>query len=198
MMHQMTTTKKLKDLQIHALANKIPILSDDGLLFLVETLKKRNAKRVLEIGTATGYSAISMALLADVSVTTVERDLERFVEAEKNVAAFGLESEVKLIFADALTLELDPQFFDVIFIDAAKAQYEKFFNIYKKYLAPKGAIVTDNLNFHNLSKDKVSRSTRNLLKRIEDFKAFLLDNEEFITTVSNIGDGMSISERRFK
>ena len=69
MMHQMTTTKKLKDLQIQThLANKIPILSDDGLLFLVETLKKRNAKRVLEIGTATGYSAISMALLAEMSV----------------------------------------------------------------------------------------------------------------------------------
>lgn len=193
-----TKTKKLKALQLNALSNKIPILSDDGLLFLVETLKARNAKKVLEIGTATGYSAISIAILADVSVTSVERDLERFAEAKKNVEAFGLESKVKLIYADALNLKLDEQLFDAIFIDAAKAQYEKFFNIYKMFLSPGGVIITDNLNFHNLSKDKVSRSTRNLLKRIESFKSFLLNNEEFTTIFSNIGDGMSLSERRIQ
>jgi predicted O-methyltransferase YrrM len=195
MMHLKTT--ELKNLQLKAQNDNIPILSDDGLLFLVENILNKKVNHVLEIGTATGYSAIAIASLTGVKVTTVERDEARYLEAVKNVKAFNLENQITLILKDALELEVTGTF-DCIFIDAAKAQYEKFFNKYEKNLSPNGFIITDNLNFHNLDISKVSRSTRNLIKRLESFKTFLKDNRLYKTTFTDIGDGMSVSERIIK
>lgn len=188
--------KKLNELKIKALDQKIPILSDDGLLFLINTLKEKKATSVLEIGSAIGYSAIAMALLANVKVVTIEKDSIRYQQAVENIKAFNLTEQIEIIEADALTLELKQATFDAIFIDAAKAQYEKFFNKYEALLSDSGFIITDNLNFHNLDINVVSRSTRNLIKRLEAFKAFLNTNPNYQTTITNIGDGMSVSERR--
>lgn len=197
-MTKMTTmhwmTKELKALQLKAQNDNIPILSNDGLLFLVETIKRKKANSVLEIGTATGFSAIAIALLTGVTVTSVERDEVRYLEAVNNVKAFGLEDKITLILKDALELDIK-ETFDCLFIDAAKAQYEKFFNKFEPNVSKNGFIITDNLNFHNLDINKVSRSTRHLIKRLTSFKAFLKDNQAFNTTFSDIGDGMSVSER---
>ena len=119
-------TNELKALQLKAQNDNIPILSNDGLLFLVETIKRKKASSVLEIGTATGFSAIAIVLLTGVTVTSIERDEVRYLEAVNNVKAFGLEDKITLIFKDALELDIQ-ETFDCLFIDAAKAQYEKFF-----------------------------------------------------------------------
>ncbi|MDY0211011.1 MAG: methyltransferase domain-containing protein [Acholeplasma sp.] len=191
----MTNQKKLDDLKLKALENHIPILSDDGLLFLIKTILDQKAKTVLEVGTAVGYSAIAIALLTGCKVVSIERDEIRYQEALLNIKSFDLSNQITVILEDALNLELETKF-DCVFIDAAKAQYEKFFTKYQKNLSENGFIIADNLNFHHLDITKVSRSTRNLIKRLNAFKVFLKNNEAFDTTFTDIGDGMSVSVRK--
>ncbi len=195
--HKTTTNlTKINELKLKAQSLKVPILSDDGLLFLVETLKKHNVKNILEIGTAVGYSAISMAYHTGAKVTSIERNPELYALAVKHVIDFEMNPQITLMFADALTCELDSNLrFDAIFIDAAKAQYEKFFNKYEPFLTESGIIITDNLNFHNVDVDTVSRGTKNLVKRLESFKQFLKSHVDYESELYNIGDGMSISQR---
>ncbi|HKL60877.1 MAG TPA: methyltransferase domain-containing protein [Acholeplasma sp.] len=184
------------DLKNEALNQHVPIISDDGLLFLLNAIKEYQVKTVLEIGCAVGYSAIQMALVGTL-VTTIERDEEMKNKALINIDKMGLTDKITVVYRDALdeTLVFD-QKFDMIFIDAAKAQYGAFFNKYEPYLSDTGIIVTDNLNFHNLNPNKVSRSTKRLISRLNDFKLDLGLNENFKTSFSDIGDGMSISRRQ--
>lgn len=137
-----------------------------------------------------------MALVGTL-VTTIERDEEMKNKALINIDKMGLTDKITVVYRDALdeTLVFD-QKFDMIFIDAAKAQYGAFFNKYEPYLSDTGIIVTDNLNFHNLNPNKVSRSTKRLISRLNDFKLDLGLNENFKTSFSDIGDGMSISRRQ--
>ena len=117
-------------LEIEEYAKKynIPIMQKEGIEFLTKFIKENKVKKILEIGTAIGYSAIKMALVDDeINVVTIERDSERFNEAVKNVSKFNLNDRIKLINDDAFNVELKDKF-DLIFIDAAKAQSIKFFN----------------------------------------------------------------------
>lgn len=193
-MHRMTKTT-ISKIKNEALSQKVPIISADGLLFLKKAIIDNEVKNILEIGSAVGYSASEMALIAD-HVTTIERDEAMYQKAKENINELGLENKITLIFNDALSDEITfSQQFDMIFIDAAKAQYQKFFNKYKPFLKDNGIIVTDNLNFHNLDYNRASRGTKGLLKRLNEFKLFLENNDEFETKFTDIGDGMSISRR---
>ena len=191
----MKMQKKLNELKLKALENQIPILSDDGLLFLVKTILDHKAKTILEIGSAVGYSAIAMVVHTNASVVTIERDEARYLQAVENVKSFGLESKIKVLLQDALTEDVSG-LYDCIFVDAAKAQYEKFFLKYQNQLTENGFIITDNLNFHHLDITKVKRGTRNLIKRLNGFKTFLQENKGFETSFTDIGDGMSVSVRK--
>lgn len=194
--HRMTNLTKINELKLKAQSLKVPILSDDGLLFLIKTLKDHNVHSILEIGSAVGYSAIAMALHTNAIVTTIEREADLVQMAKKHIEAFNLEDTITLIHADALDVMLDSNMkFDAIFIDAAKAQYEKFFNKFEPYLSKSGIIITDNLNFHNVDIETVSRGTRNLVKRLEAFKMFLQTHPTYESELFDIGDGMSISKR---
>lgn len=184
------------NLKEYAIKNDVPIINDEGLEFLLELIKTHNVKTILEIGTAIGYSAINMAHL-DTKIITVERDYFMCEQAINNIKESNLEENIKVIYADALEVEIKEKF-DLIFIDAAKAQYQKFFEKFKINLNENGIIVCDNLNFHNLNINEVSRGTRQLLKKIERFKEFLENNDEFATTIYNVGDGISVSKRRIK
>ena len=189
------TKNNIENLKKEASEQRVPIICDEGLAFLLDTIKANNVKTVLEIGTAVGYSAINMALMVD-RVDTFERDEMMISQAKSNIANFNLEHKITLISADALLFDGDLQNYDLIFIDAAKAQYEKFFTKYAKNLNKSGVIVCDNLNFHNLKESEVSRQTRQLLRKINKFREFLKENIEYETTFFNVGDGMSISKRR--
>lgn len=190
---------ELKELEAYALEHHIPIMQEEGLDFLLKYIKEHQVKHILEIGAAIGYSAIRMALLSsDITVVTVERDSERYQEAIKNIKAFGLEKQITIYHMDAFDLELD-ETFDFIFIDAAKAQYIKFFEKFKQNLATNGTILSDNLNFHGLTKepDKIeSKNLRALVRKINNYTDYLKTNEEFITTFYTLGDGIAVSQRR--
>lgn len=192
--------KTLKEIKKYAEVNKVPIMQDDGIKFLTNFIKENNIKKVLEVGTAIGYSAIKMALVDEkVKVTTIERDEIRYLEALKNIKQLNLENRITLIFNDASNIKLE-ETYDLIFIDAAKAQNTNFFLKFSKNLKKSGYIITDNLNFHGLVKKELeeieSKNLRALVRKIKDYITFLQENEEYKTTFYEIGDGISVSQRK--
>ncbi len=190
---------RLRVIEDYAHENNIPIMLSDGIEFLTDFIKKNNVKRILEIGSAIGYSAIRMALVdSDISVVTIERDIERYNEAVKNINDFGLSERIDIRLSDALECSIDGEF-DLIFIDAAKAQYIKFFEKYKANLSKDGVIVSDNLSFHGMvdNIDSITnRNTRQLVGKIAKYIEFLKNNLEFDTEFISIGDGIGISRRK--
>lgn len=189
----------LTSLEKYAKEKKVPIIQKEGLNFLLKIIKENNIKTILEIGTAIGYSAINMAKIdSNISVTTIERNNEMYMQAKQNIKDFKLEDRINLIYGDALFTEIEGEY-DLIFIDAAKAQYIKFFEKYKKNLNKKGIIITDNLNFHGLAKNPEEIKSKNLkalVKKINLYKEFLKENKDYSTTFYEIGDGIAISKRK--
>lgn len=189
---------RIKDIEEYARINHVPIMLKDGIDYLVNYIKKNNIKSILEIGTAIGYSAIRMALVNDdIKVTSIERDNSMFSKAKENIELLHLDKRINIIHGDALNVELNDKF-DLIFIDAAKSQYIKFFEKFKNNLNKNGVIVTDNLEFHGLVKDSTncSRNTKQLVKKIQLYIDFLKNNSEFNTMFISVGDGISISKKR--
>lgn len=185
----------LKELKTKALEDKVPIICDEGLDFLEKLLLENKAKSLLEIGTAIGYSAIALYLSApNLKITSIERDNLMYEKALDNIKNFNLTDKIKLINNDALEVNLDEKF-DVIFIDAAKAQYIKFFEKYKLLLNKGGIIVTDNLNFHNINFEEASKNVKRILLKLKAFKDYVTNIEEFETVIYNVGDGMSVSKK---
>lgn len=187
-------------LEIEQYAKKynIPIMQKDGIEFLKDFIKKNNIKSILEIGTAIGYSAINMALVSDdVEIVSIERDKLRYQEAVKNINKFKLNNRIKLINDDAFNVVLNDKF-DLIFIDAAKAQSIKFFLKFENNLNKNKYIITDNLKFHGLvdSTEKMSRNLTQLVRKIKKYIEFLNDNKNYETIFYDIGDGISVSKKR--
>ena len=190
--------KLLKEIEDYAKKNEVPIMQKKGINFLCNYIKENNVKSILEIGTAIGYSAIKMALVdEDIVITTIERDQNRYLEAVKNIKKFNLESRINLVLGDALETNIKEKF-DLIFIDAAKAQYIKFFNKYSVNLNDNGVIISDNMSFHGLTEDISSiknRNLRQLVTKINKYKEFLDTNTEYETTFYKIGDGIAVSKK---
>ena len=188
--------KEFKQMEKYAEEKNIPIMQKSGINFLTKYIEENNIKNILEIGTAIGYSAIKMASVNDkIKVTTIEKDTERYLTALKNIKDFDLEKRITLISGDALDIELEGKF-DLIFIDAAKGQYIKFFEKYSKNLKKNGVIVSDNLDFHGFVKQEErisSKNLRQLVNKIRNYIEFLEKNTEFTTSFYKVGDGISIS-----
>lgn len=189
---------RISELEEYAKEYNIPIMLEDGIEFLCDYIKKNNIKRILEIGTAIGYSAIKMASIdKDIKITTIERDKDRYSLALKNISDFKLEEQIDAILDDALNVDLSDKY-DLIFIDAAKGQYINFFEKFKTNLKNNGVIISDNLSFHGLVEGDWSTLTRNvrgLVRKIKNYKDFLDENKEFKTDYYDIGDGIGVSRR---
>lgn len=186
------------EMEKYAIDNNVPIIEKKSIAFIMKYIKNNNVLNVLEIGSAIGYSAILMASSTkDVQVTTIERDEVRYMECLKNVKKCGMEKKINVVFQDALELNLSEELrYDLIFIDAAKGQYTKFFEKYKNYLNPGGAIITDNIKFHGYvgESSKLDKGNlRSLVEKIENYVEFLENNPEFDTKFYDIGDGLSVS-----
>lgn len=189
----------VKEIRTYAKENNVPIMLDDGIEFLTKYIVENKINTVLEIGTAIGYSAIMMALAnPNLTVTTIERDEKRYLEALKNIKKLNLENRITLIFNDALDVNIEGKY-DLIFIDAAKAQSIKFFEKFERNLNPGGVIVTDNLEFHGLVKKKEeeieSRNLRALVRKVKEYINFLKANDRYETEFLSIGDGISVSKK---
>lgn len=188
------------EMEKYAKEYNVPIIEKDSIKFIMKYIKLNNVKRILELGTAIGYSAILMTSASEgIELTTIERDEKRYMEALKNVKKCGLEKQIEIVFQDALDVNLVGRMYDLIFIDAAKGQYIKFFEKFSHYLSPGGVIITDNINFHGLvgnRTDDMSKNLNSLVSKIEDYIDFLKTNQEFTTKFYDIGDGLSVSYKK--
>lgn len=187
------------EIERYAKENNIPIMEKEGIEFLINYIKKYEIRSILEIGSAIGYSAIQMARVSkDIHITTIERDEKRYKEAIQNIQNFKLDNQIDILFSDAFDVDLD-QKYDLIFIDAAKSQYIKFFEKFKHNLNENGTIISDNLKFHGLvdgNEQDFSRNVRGLVRKLKKYITFLKENQEFETEFLTIGDGISITRRK--
>lgn len=177
---------------------KTPIIANEGINLLIQLIRIGNYGKVLEIGSAIGYSAIMMALNTCCEVTTIEKNEDSYNLAKENIARANLIGRIDLILGDALEVELNG-LFDLIFIDAAKAQYLKFFDRFKNNLKSGGIIVCDNLLLHGMVENQDSveqKRIKSLVRKIDDFNHALIDFDDFDTYIYEIGDGMSISIKK--
>ena len=192
--------KEIRTIKKYALQNKVPIMVDDSIDFIITKMHQKKLTKVLEIGTAIGYSAIMMALSSPkVTVTSIEKDKDRYLEAVKNIKKLDLEDRITLIYNDALEVSLKEKY-DLILIDAAKSKNLDFFNKFEKNLEPNGIIITDNLSFHGYveknPEDIKYRNLRALVRKIKNYIDFLENNIKYKTTFYEIGDGLSVTEKR--
>ena len=189
----------IKEMEKYAEEKGITIMQKRWMNFLCKFIEKNNIKSILEIGTAIGYSAINMALVTDdITVVSIERDQDRYIEAIKNIKKCKLEKRITLVLGDALNIDLTGKY-DMLFIDAAKAQYIKFFEKYKENLVDDGFVVSDNIDFHGFVENKEeikSRNLRQLVTKIQKYIDFLTNNEEFDTKFYKVGDGIAITYRK--
>lgn len=191
--------KTIKELEDYAQENRIPIMQQEGMDFLCTFIAEHDCKNILEIGSAIGYSAIRTALANPQSkIITLERDEERYRMAIENIHDFHLEDQIEIHLCDALEYTTE-EMFDLIFIDAAKAQYIKFFERYEHNLKPGGHIISDNLEFHGYVEHPETVSSRNLrqlVKKIKKYIAYLEAKDSFETIFLKIGDGVAVSHKK--
>lgn len=188
------------EMEHYASTNNVPIIELDSIKFIMKYIKLNKVSSILEIGTAIGYSAILMANANNFcEITTIEKDEKRYKEAVKNVNKSGLDKRIELVYNDAMDVNLAGCKYDLIFIDAAKGQYIKYFDKFCNYLNPGGVIITDNLKFHGLVKNKdliKSRNVRGIVNKIEKYIDYLKNNKDYVTKFYDIGDGLSVSFKR--
>ncbi len=190
--------EQILEMEKYAGEHNVPIIEKKSIAFIMKYIKEKNIKNVLEIGSAIGYSAILMASAnQETTVTTIERDEARYMECLKNVKKCGMDKKINVVYQDALELNLSEDLrYDLIFIDAAKGQYTRFFEKYKNFLNPNGAIITDNIKFHGYvgESNKLDKGNlKSLVEKIEKYIEFLKTNTEFDTEFYDIGDGLSVS-----
>lgn len=182
--------------------NGVPIMELAGIEMLLQLLRIQQPKAILEVGTAIGYSALRMAdALPNCKIVTIERDAERSQLAEQYRSEAGKDSQIHIIKGDALEVEAEVKEhgpFDAIFIDAAKGQYRRFFEIYSRYLSDKGVIITDNVLFKGLvcESEFANRNIRQLVRKIDQFNYWLMNHPDFHTAIVPVGDGVAISKKR--
>lgn len=190
------------ELEQYASDFSVPIVTKEGLELIKLIVKMKKCKNILEIGTAIGYCSINLALIDEnIHIDTIEKKENMFIKANENIKKINLQNQIKTFMADALEFDislLENRKYDLIFIDAAKAQYQRFFEKYSLLLNDNGIIVSDNLLFHGLvEKENIDgKDLRALIRKIKNYNNWLFENEMFDTTFLRIGDGMAISLKK--
>lgn len=183
----------------YAKEHDVPILQEAGFEFVLKTIKEEGCQSFLELGTAIAKTSIAVAQIhPDMKVVTIERDQTMIEQAKQNISKAGVGNQITLIEADALEAEVEGVF-DCIFIDAAKAQYRRFFEKYCPHLSANGIIISDNMNFHGLvahPERTNNRNTRQLVRKLKQYGDYLSQLDEFQTTFYDIGDGIAVTRRK--
>ena len=183
-----------------ALENNVPIIQDASLELINKYINEEQVKHILEIGTAVGYSALAFLEQSSVEdVDTFERNSEMVLVAKENIKKCGKEDQIRIFEADALLFdekELDKEY-DLLFIDAAKAQSQKFFLKYSPLVKKGGLIIVDNINFHGVKPDDpgISKNLRSMLLKIEAFVEWIKTVEGYSVSFFEGGDGLAIARK---
>ena len=190
----------IEELKKQALQEGVPIIMDEGLAFLLNLIKERQCKNILELGTAVGYSSMMMAKLdKDIHIDTIEKNMDMYNQAVLNIKNEKLDKQIDVYGMPIEEFKTDKKY-DLIFVDAAKAQYGKYMEMFLDNLDDDGVMVFDNMIFHGLiyKVDEIeSKNLKNLLKKIIKFRELVINDKRFdIMMDDNIGDGILVLSRR--
>lgn len=190
--------KELEKIKQKALDDHIPIIMDDTLAVIEKYLNENKPEKILEIGTAVGYSAICFTevLSENGTIDTIERDTERVKEAKENIKLAEVEEKINIFEGDAV--EILPTLgnkYDVVFIDAAKGKYPFFLKEALRMIKPNGIIFADNILYKgyvmsDYNKHKQRTAVRNLREYIKEVS----ENPNLETEILEVGDGLAISK----
>lgn len=195
-------TEVLDQIEKEAIAAYVPIIRKEMQSFLKLLLAMQKPMRILEVGTAVGFSAILMAQYApaDCKIVTIENYEKRIPVAKENFKRAGKDEQITLLEGDAMQIlpTLSGEF-DMIFMDAAKGQYINFMPDILRLLKSGGVLVSDNvlqdgdiIESHYV----VERRNRTIYKRMREYMYELTHNEGLVTAVLPVGDGITVSAKK--
>ena len=190
-------------LEKYAEENDVPIVQPETAKFLETFIMANQPKKILEVGCAIGYSAIIMAASApDAHITTLEFDENIAVIAKENIKKAGLEGRVKVVYADARDyipyMDCDEEY-DLIFLDGPKAHYINMLDDCMRLLKVGGTLVCDNILYKGMTArdDLIIKRKITIVKRLRKFIDELTIRDDMETSVLTIGDGVTISVKKF-
>ena len=191
-----------KQMEDFAKENKVPIINENGRKVFIEIIKKYKPQRVLEIGTARGYSALLTTYYGaeNAKIISLELDEERAKQAQDFINQSAYREQIKIILGDAAKNieKLDKNYkFDMVFIDAAKGQYPDYLQKVLPLLADDGIILADNVLFRGyvMSEEKPPRRYKTIVKRLREYIAMVSDTDKFTTEIFENGDGLALTKR---
>lgn len=191
----------LKELEDFAKENSVPIVQKEAARFLEFMVNIKKPQKILELGTAIGYSSILMhtASSGKSIIKTIERDPDMVQIARMNIEKYGLSNMIEVLEGDCLDqIKKIDDSFDIIFIDAGKGHYNHFLPYCLKLLKKDGIIIADNVLFRGMvaSKELVKRRKITIVKRMQNYLDMVSHDSELITSVIPMGDGIAITTRR--
>lgn len=192
--------KEISIIKKKALEDKVPIIMDDTLEVIAKILDEIKPKKILEIGTAVGYSAICFSeyLQENGKIDTIERDTERVKEARENIKKAEVEKKINIYEGDAVEIlpTLNDEY-DVVFIDAAKGKYPFFLNQALRMIKPGGVIFADNILYKGyVMSDYNKHKQRTAVRNLREYIAEITNNEKLETEILEVGDGLAISKTK--
>ena len=187
--------KEFEIMKEKALENHIPIIMDDTLEKIKEILKEEKPKKILEIGTAVGYSASCFAIYSDAKIDTIELDEERAKEAIENVKKIGVSSKINIMIGNAVDiLPTLTEEYDIVFIDAAKSKYEIFLKEGIRLVKNGGFILADNVLYKGyVMSDYNKHKQRTAVRHLREYIKEVTENPNLKTDILNIGDGLAVT-----
>lgn len=195
----------LQEIEREALSTEVPIIRKETQSLLKYLLCTLRPKRILEVGTAVGFSAILMAenTPENTTITTIEKYEKRIPIAIENFNNSGYADRISLLAGDATDILKElagkGEQYDFIFMDAAKGQYINFLPYVKRLLAEGGNLVSDNvLQDGEIAESRyaVTRRDRTIHKRMREYLFELTHSEQLVTTLLTIGDGVALTVKR--
>ncbi len=189
--------EKLAARRLAALERGIPVADDETLQFLLVTLSMKKPERILEIGTAVGLSGVAMlGACPAAKLTTIELEEERYIEAKANFAEFGVSERVTAHLGDAgeILAMMDGKF-DFVFLDGPKAQYEKYLFDLKRLMNDGAVVFSDDVLLYGWvsGEQPTPQKRRSIVEKIRGYLDALTSDNDFITSVLDIGDGVALS-----
>lgn len=188
-------------LEQYAEENRVPIIDRVSVHFLLQLIRMHQPTTILEIGTAIGYSALRMhEVVPKANIITIEKNEEMFAKAKENITLHEANNYVTVIQGDALEhlkrLLKQEALFDFAFIDAAKGQYEHFFNAIDPLMTKGGIIVSDNVLFREYvtsHSEKIPKRYKNLVSKLQSFNEKIMNHENYHSSIIPLGDGLLVS-----
>lgn len=188
---------KLKELEEYAKENYVPIVMKDAASFLKFMVMTIDPKKILELGTAIGYSALLMALNSDGDIVTIERDPKMRDLAMENIKQYQMEKRIQVVDAECQDyLETSTEMFDFIFIDAGKSHYQDYVNAALPLLNKNGVILCDNVLYKGkVVKDTVHRKHRTNVVNLKAFIDDIFARDDLTASLLTVSDGMLLIRR---